>query len=177
MIKLEVQAPTVALLRVELTSLLAGLGNEAPVADKGSSPPPVERAVKAEDASADKPSAPATTTGTAPKRRGRPPKSAATGSPAPVSEPAAVKEPEQAPLPLEAPAGAAEPIPSPVSAAPAHSFDDVKKKLAAVASRNGGKGLEDATAIIHSFNYVKIKDMQPEHFDAIAAKCDAFLGA
>lgn len=181
MIKLEVEAPTVSALRVELAALLNGLGHEAPVAVPGCAPPLVQRAEKdADESSQDEAPSPAATSDAPPVKRGRgrPPKSAATGSPTATGYPPAAKEPEQAPLPLEAQATTG-PAESQTASTPvvANTFDQVKAKLQAVAARDGGKGLADATKIIHEFGYVMIKAIKSEHYDAIAAKCDALLGA
>lgn len=63
-------------------------------------------------------------------------------------------------------------------AEPALKIEDVKDLLQKVAAKTPGNGgLEAVSAILAEHGYQKVKEIQPEHFAAIALKCRAKLAA
>jgi len=165
MIKIEIQAESV----VEAVAMLRDfvMGHEAQVTGAGT-PPLIQSADKVRDeveaglpaAQVSVPAA-AHSDVAAPKRRGRPLKSAAPGVP------------EMLPV-LPSESGAQAPEDAPTSAL---AFDDVKARLQEVAALSSGKGLREATAIINEFGYAMTKEIQPKDFGAIVARCDELLAA
>jgi hypothetical protein len=184
MITLHIEAQDFGILVEKVRDTLTGMINGAPVGiiiDKPVARHPIdvviEGVTEAEKAALVEPSA-------APRRPGRPRsnKNSPAAAVAPQGDSAASQpavEDNTGSAPAVSPTAEDAPTSGSVvdASVPAIGPAEVRAKLSQVNEKYGEQGLEQVSALIKEFGYLKIKDIKPEHYAAIVAKADAALAA